>query len=75
MPDPQSDNRMAESLIMFVAHPVIPSPSGFTQGNLKSILRDCYVQPELENWDLHQQDVYSQPSEETSSLFPNDRRD
>lgn len=29
----------------------------------------------LESWDLHQQDVYSQPSEWTSFLFPDDKRD
>lgn len=75
MSDPQNNNRMAESLIMFVVHPVIPSPSGLTQGNLESILRDYYIQPGLESWDLHQQDVYSQPSKWTSFLFPDDKRD
>lgn len=61
--NPQDNNRMAESLKMFVAHPIIQSPSDFTRGNLESILRDCYVQPGLGTCDLHQQDVYSQPSE------------
>lgn len=63
MSDPQNNNRMAELLVMFVAHPSIPSPGGFTWGNLESILRDCYDPPGLKSWDLHQQDVYPQSSE------------
>lgn len=48
-----SNSRMSGSLRMSVTRPEIPSPSGFSQKNLESILSDWYVQPELESWDLH----------------------
>lgn len=62
MSDPQSNNRMAESLITFTTHPEIPSSTGFSQGNLGIILRNWYIQPGLKSWDLHQQEVHPQPA-------------
>lgn len=46
MSDPQSNNRMAESLTTFVTHPEIPSPAGFSQpGNyLKELIYPTWAE-------------------------------